>query len=134
MSQKLEHITTSTKAEAQHAARQIRDDGYSNVRVSRKPGTGRGKNAWWRVTSSGPKRSGYAVAGSNARRKNPTKAQKREKTRKASVQRRVATALAKFLRTNPAIPAGLRNARAVGMRKNKGGSVTIVPIKIKGTR
>ena len=41
-------------------------------------------------------------------KKNPTKVQKREKVRKASVQRRVASALAKFLhQANPAMkPAG----------------------------
>jgi len=61
------------------------------------------------------------------RRRNPTmtKAQKREKARKASVQRRVATALANFLKQkNP----GKRYTGAT-MRTNKGGSITITPIK-----
>jgi len=61
------------------------------------------------------------------RRKNPTKAQKREKARKASVQRRVATALANFLKkANPAM-------KTTGARitKLKGGGFNIRPIKAK---
>jgi len=61
----------------------------------------------------------------NRARKNPTKAQKREKARKASVQRRVASALAKFLKqANPA----MKTAGATVTRL-KGGGFTIRPIK-----
>ena len=60
-------------------------------------------------------------------RKNPTKAQKREASKKASAKRRVAVALAKFLKQ--ANPAG-KYAGAT-MRRNKGGSITIVPIKVR---
>ena len=58
-------------------------------------------------------------------RRNPTKAQKREKARKASVQRRVATALANFLKkANPAMKTtGARITRL------KGGGFNIRPIK-----
>jgi len=61
----------------------------------------------------------------SSRRKNPTKAQKREKSRKASVQRRVAVALAKFLKqANPAMKtAGAK------VQKLKGGVIKITPIK-----
>jgi hypothetical protein len=59
------------------------------------------------------------------KRKNPTKAQKREKVRKASVQRRVASALAKFLhQANPA----MKTSGAMVTRL-KGGGFTIRPIK-----
>jgi len=62
---------------------------------------------------------------SNPRRKNPTKAQKREKARKASVQRRVAVALAKFLKLqNPS--AKISGAE---LQKLKGGVLKITPIK-----
>ena len=62
---------------------------------------------------------------SAAKRKNPTKAQKREKARKASVQRRVAVALAKFLKqANPA----MKTAGATVTRL-KGGGFTIRPIR-----
>lgn len=61
----------------------------------------------------------------NSARKNPTKAQKREKARKAGVQRRVATALAKYLKqVNPA--AKLAGAK---VEKLKGGVLKITPIK-----
>jgi phytoene dehydrogenase-like protein len=59
------------------------------------------------------------------RRTNPTKAQKREKVRKASVQRRVASALAKFLhQANPA----MKTSGAMVTRL-KGGVLKITPIK-----
>ena len=59
------------------------------------------------------------------KRKNPTKAQKREKAKKASVQRRVAVALAKFLKqANPA----MKTAGATVTRL-EGGGFTIRPIK-----
>ena len=59
------------------------------------------------------------------KRKNPSKAQKRVKAQKASVQRRVAVALAKFLhQANPAMKtAGAK------VTKLKGGGFTIRPIK-----
>jgi hypothetical protein len=58
-------------------------------------------------------------------RKNPTKAQKREKAKKASVKTRVANALAKFLhQANPA----MKTAGATVTRL-KGGGFTIRPIK-----
>jgi hypothetical protein len=63
--------------------------------------------------------------GGHGSKSNPTKAQKREKVRKASVQRRVASALAKFLhQANPAMKtAGAK------VTKLKGGGFTIRPIK-----
>jgi hypothetical protein len=65
-----------------------------------------------------------------AERKNPTKAQKREKTRKASAKRRVAVALAKFLKQ--ANPAG--KYAGAKMQRNKGGSITIIPIKLRRSK
>jgi hypothetical protein len=54
-----------------------------------------------------------------------TKVQKREKVRKASVQRRVASALAKFLhQANPAMKTS-----GAKVTKLKGGGFTIRPIK-----
>jgi len=64
------------------------------------------------------------------RRKNPTKAQKREKTRKASAKRRVAVALASYLKkVNPAVK--LAGAR---VEKMKGGVLKITPIKANRAR
>lgn len=61
----------------------------------------------------------------NARKKNPTKAQKREKARKASVARRVALSLAKYLKqVNP----GMKTSGA-SIQKLKGGVLKITPIK-----
>ena len=81
------------------------------------------KSDWAEVASTLGRDAGPGVR----RKANPTKAQKREKARKASVQRRVATALAKFLhQKNP----GQRYTGAT-MRTNKGGSITITPIKAK---
>jgi hypothetical protein len=61
----------------------------------------------------------------NAARKNPTKAQKREASRKASVRRRVAVALAKFLKqANPAM-----KTEGATVTRLKGGGFTIRPIK-----
>jgi flavin-binding protein dodecin len=62
-----------------------------------------------------------------SRRKNPTKAQKREKTRKVSAKRRVAVALKNFL--TKANPAG--KYAGAKMQRNKGGSITIIPIKLR---
>jgi UDP-N-acetylglucosamine:LPS N-acetylglucosamine transferase len=73
----------------------------------------------------GPTKTVYTVDWSGPARKNPTKKQKREKSRKASVQRRVAVALAKFLKqANPA----MKTAGATVTRL-KGGGFTIRPIK-----
>jgi hypothetical protein len=59
------------------------------------------------------------------RRKNPTKAQKREKAKKASVKTRVANALAKFLhQANPAMKTS-----GATVTRLKGGGFTIRPIK-----
>jgi hypothetical protein len=64
---------------------------------------------------------GYANPG----RKNPTKAQKREKAKKASVKTRVANALAKFLhQANPAMKTS-----GASITRLKGGGFTIRPIK-----
>jgi len=62
--------------------------------------------------------------------KRMTKIARRNRARKVSGKRRVANALKKFVRGNPALPAALRNAKAVGMRRNAGGSVTIRVIKL----
>ena len=54
-----------------------------------------------------------------------TKVQKREKVRKASVQRRVASALAKFLhQANPAMKTA-----GASIQRLKGGVLKITPIK-----
>jgi hypothetical protein len=61
-----------------------------------------------------------------------TKAQKKAKAAKGSKQRRIAAALKKFVRSNPAMPAAFRKAKALGMRRNKGGkSVTIRIVRLK---
>jgi fibronectin type 3 domain-containing protein len=61
----------------------------------------------------------------NIARKNPIKKQKREKARKASVQRRVAVALAKFLKqANPAMKTS-----GAQVQRLKGGVLKITPIK-----
>jgi hypothetical protein len=75
-------------------------------------------------------RGAVKVVKSNPCRKNPTKAQKREKTRKASVQRRVASALAKFLKqANPAMKTA-----GASVTRLKGGGFTIRPIKANKAR
>ena len=64
------------------------------------------------------------------KRSNPTKAQKREKAKKASAKRRVATALAGFLKkVNP----GTKLAGAK-VEKLKGGVLKITPIKANRAR
>jgi hypothetical protein len=71
-----------------------------------------------------PHYSRYKVV-SNPARKNPTKAQKREKSKSKAAKRRVAVALAKFLKqANPA----MKTAGATVTRL-KGGGFTIRPIK-----
>lgn len=65
------------------------------------------------------------------KKKNPgTKAERQVRAQKASAKRRVAVALAKFLKQ--ANPAG-KYAGAT-MRRNKGGSITIVPIKVRRSK
>lgn len=67
----------------------------------------------------------HPVSSTHPTKRNPTKAQKREKARKASVQRRVAVALAKYLKQqNP----GTKLAGAK-VEKLKGGVLKITPIK-----
>ena len=79
------------------------------------------KSDWQEVASTLGRDAGPGVR----RRANPTKAQKREKAKKASAQRRVALALAKFLKqANPA----MKTAGATVTRL-KGGGLTIRPIK-----
>jgi len=64
------------------------------------------------------------------KRKNPTKAQKRAKAQKASVQRRVASALAKFLKqANPAMKTA-----GASIQRLKGGVIKITPIKANAAR
>lgn len=46
-------------------------------------------------------------------------------------ERRVAAALKKFVRSNPALPAAFKKAKAIGMKRNAGGSVTIRVIPVK---
>ena len=76
------------------------------------------------------KRIAYARQSTQSRRKNPTKAQKREKARKAGVQRRVAAALAKYLKqVNPAVK--LAGAK---VQKLKGGVLKITPIKANAAK
>lgn len=76
----------------------------------------------------GGKKSLYAARQTitlDENRKNPTKAQKRVKAKTAATKRRVASALAKFLKqANP-------GSKAVGakVQKLKGGVIKITPIK-----
>ncbi len=66
----------------------------------------------------------------SGRRKNPTKAQKKERTRKASAKRRVATALAGWLKKmNP-------GSKIVGaeLTRLKGGVIKVKPIKANAGR
>jgi hypothetical protein len=61
-----------------------------------------------------------------------TKAQRKANATKKSKERRIAAALRKFVRSNPAMPMAFRKAKALGLRRNKGGkSVTIRIIKLK---
>ena len=69
-----------------------------------------------------------AKGASNSARKNPTKAQKREKTRKVSARRRIAVALQNFVRkANPAAKGVVKatkvkggwNVRVVDVRRSK---------------
>jgi hypothetical protein len=49
--------------------------------------------------------------------------------RRRAVERRISKALKKFVRSNPAVPAAMRKAKALGLRRNKS-SVTIRVIKL----
>ena len=61
-----------------------------------------------------------------------TKKQNKANAAKKSKGRRIALALKKFVRSNPAMPAAFRKAKALGLRRNKGGkSVTIRIVKLK---
>ena len=56
-----------------------------------------------------------------------TKTARREKTRKVSAKRRVSVALQNFLKkANPG-----RKYAGCKMQRNAGGSITIIPIKVK---
>jgi hypothetical protein len=59
-----------------------------------------------------------------------TKTAKRARAKTLSGKRRVANALKKFVRSNPALPAAFKKAKAVAMRKNSSGSVTIRVVKL----
>jgi hypothetical protein len=88
----------------------------------------RHKASWNQELRSSGRRSVYdrlKIVKKNAARSNPTKKQKREKAAKTAAKRRVAVALAKFLKqANPAMKtAGARVTRL------KGGGFTIRPIK-----
>ena len=59
-----------------------------------------------------------------------TKTARREKTRKVSAKRRVAVALQKFLKAkNPG-----KKYAGCQMRRNPGGSITIIPVKLSKGR
>ena len=59
-----------------------------------------------------------------------TKTARREKTRKVSAKRRVAVALKNFLhKANPG-----RKYAGCKMQRNAGGSITIIPIKVKRSK
>ena len=85
------------------------------------------RSAGGALSSAQKSKTGWRWEGT---RKNPTKAQKREKTRKASAKRRVAVALASYLKkVNPAVK--LAGAR---VEKLKGGVLKITPIKANRAR
>ena len=114
-------VRSSTQRGASAAAIKkyyLRGDGMP-VKVTRAAGGA--------LTSAQKSKSDYREEGT---RKNPTKAQKREKTRKASAKRRVAVALKNFLKK--ANPAG--KYAGAKMQRNKGGSITIIPIKLRRAR
>jgi hypothetical protein len=70
------------------------------------------------------------MQGGKAKRKNPTKAQKLAKARKASVERRVSTSLKKFLKqANPAMKTA-----GASIQRLKGGVIKITPIKANRAR
>ena len=80
-------------------------------------------------TPASRQRALRALDAVNARRKNPTKAQKREKAKKLSAKRRIAQALQNFVRkANPAAKGVVKatkvkggwNVRVVDVRRNAG--------------
>ncbi len=100
------------KADAQELARQMRA-------ANRQAGI-----------DAGPVRVITTYEARGGKRKNPTKAQKKEKTRKASAKRRVATALAGWLKKmNP-------GTKIVGAKVQKlaGGVLKVTPIKANRAR
>lgn len=122
--------TAQSKDEAQRWAGDMRAQGYSNVQVRKLRG-------YWNVVWSPRRtarrdsetgRAGTQFAGRP--RKNPTKAQKLAKARKASVERRVALALAKFLKqANPAMKTA-----GAALQRLKGGVLKITPIKANAAK
>jgi len=104
--------SANSKEQAQAWAADMRAKGYQRVQVKKVRGL-------WNIVWSPRLTRAYDS------RKNPTKAQKREKARKASVKRRVATALANFLKqANPG-----SKATSAKVTRLKGGGFTIRPIK-----
>lgn len=99
---------------------------------------GKPKTPGGRVTAQESFYQGY-FDGEEARRKNPAYKRSRTSVRRKvargmarrSSERRVVAALKKFVRSNPALPAAFRKAKAIGMKRNAGGSVTIRVIPIK---
>lgn len=81
---------------------------------------------YWRYGDGSP----ITIHARLATRSNPVKTRKRAKAHKASVERRVASALAKFLKqANPAMKtAGAR------VQRLKGGVIKITPIKANAAR
>ena len=80
---------------------------------------------------AGPVRVISTFEARGGKRKNPTKAQKLAKARKASVERRVAAALAKFLKQ--ANPAMKRSGNSL-LVKLKGGVLKMTPKAIRGRK
>jgi hypothetical protein len=127
---------------AEYEAATLRHQGHKLVRVVMRKGNTAGGhkqmsrtaardkvralNAIMRAkTPASRQRALRALDSVNARKSNPTKKQKREKARKASVRRRVAVALAKFLKqANPAM-----KTEGATVTRLKGGGFTIRPIK-----
>ncbi len=94
----------------------------------------RHKASWARELKASGRRSLYdrlkIVKRNAGARKNPTKAQKKERTRKASAKRRVATALAVWLKKmNPG--AKLAGAK---VEKLAGGVLKVTPIRANRAR
>jgi hypothetical protein len=91
------------------------------------------KASWARELKASGRRSVYdrlKIVKRNPSVGRVTKAAKREKTRKASVQRRVALALAKFLKqANPAMKTA-----GAQVQRLKGGVLKITPIKANRAR
>jgi hypothetical protein len=111
--------TAQTKPEARRLAGQLKDGGYTAVKVgvlrdSRPAGGG----VYYSVSADRPGRSNPV--------KKITKASIRERIRKSSAKRRIATALAKYLKQqNPG-----QKVSAVRVQKLKGGVIKITPVKV----